>query len=136
MRYLIPILAAILLSASPAGTQPPTNATKDVELILGTAPSVGGSITVGHGPQPRAGPFVRFFVVWKLPVPQTYGFADTRVDCAQAYAVKRLTLGGGLAARPWAKAPGLEFRLGAGDRYDVHRREWKPGLYGEVRYVY
>jgi hypothetical protein len=84
----------------------------------------------------RPGPFVRAYLTLDLPIPRTYVYADTQLVGTHSFSAELLTLDAGLAARPWAATPRLEFRIGSGNRFDPRGGELETGAYGQVRYIY
>jgi hypothetical protein len=82
------------------------------------------------------GPFARAYLTLDLFSPRYYLYADTQFVATRSVILELLKVDAGVAARPWAGAPRLEFRLGSNNIYDPHSGELETGLYGQIRYVY
>jgi hypothetical protein len=54
----------------------------------------------------------------------------------RSFALKLLTVDGGMAFRPFGCAPQVEFRLGSENKYDVQLHELETGLYGAARFIF
>jgi hypothetical protein len=65
-----------------------------------------------------------------------YLYLDTQFIGTRAFAAKLLDIDGGVAVRPFSRAPFLEFRLGSEDCYDLQYRETETSLYLAVRVVF
>jgi hypothetical protein len=90
----------------------------------------------GQGVRFKPGPFARADLTLNILGDWCYLYGDGEFIATRSFTPKLLQLDAGVAARPWACAPRLEFRLGTDDTYDLRNTEWERSLYGAVRIVY
>jgi hypothetical protein len=90
----------------------------------------------GEGVQFKPGPFARAYLTCGLYGDVAYLYADGQLTAERSLVPKLLSLDAGVAVRPLARVPRLEFRLGTEDVFDLVNREAETGLYGGLRYVY
>jgi hypothetical protein len=90
----------------------------------------------GDGVQFKPGPFARAYLTCGLYGEIVYLYADGQLIAERSLLPKLLTVDAGVAVRPFARLPRLEFRLGTEDVFDLQNREAETGLYGGIRYVY
>jgi hypothetical protein len=90
----------------------------------------------GEGLPFKPGPFARAYLTWDLLGEWCYLYSDTTFIATQSCTPKLLQLDSGIAVRPFASAPRVEFRLGAENSYDLQRRELDMGVYLSIRLVF
>jgi hypothetical protein len=90
----------------------------------------------GNGDPYKPGPFVRAYLTLDLVGERCYLFGDVQLIATQGWTPKMLCLDAGMAVRPFAKIPRLEFRLGSADSFDLQLHETETTMYGAVRFVY
>jgi hypothetical protein len=96
---------------------------------------------VGNDGTPfHPGPFARAYLVYDLPrklirLP-CYAFVDAQLIGKESFTPKLLYVDAGLAARPFRRAPGLEFRLGAENTCDFQAGDGRTLWYAAVRMVF
>jgi hypothetical protein len=88
----------------------------------------------GNGFKP--GPFARAYLTLDLFGPRSYLFADVQLIGERNLRPRTFSADVGVAVRPFARLPYLEFRLGSEDTVDFHLHESVETLYGTVRFVY
>lgn len=84
----------------------------------------------------RPGPYARAYLTADLLGPRCYLFADAQLVGTRSFSAELLNADAGVAARPWAAAPRLEVRVGAGGAYDLQTWELGASLYSQPRFVY
>jgi hypothetical protein len=90
----------------------------------------------GHGVRYKPGPFVRAYLNWDLLGEKCYLYADVEGIARRSCTPEVLQVDAGLAVRPLAAAPRVEFRLGAAESWYLLLRDVENGLYGQVRLVF
>jgi hypothetical protein len=90
----------------------------------------------GNGDSYKPGPFVRAYLTLDLAGERCYLFADGQLIGTQGWTPKMLSIDAGMAVRPFAKIPRLEFRVGSADSFDLQLHETETTVYGAVRFVY
>jgi len=84
----------------------------------------------------KPGPFARANLTLDLLSDKWYLFGDLTFIGTQSFTPKLLTLDAGLAFRPIAPVPRLEFRIGTSELFDLRNHDQETGLYGAVRINY
>ncbi len=84
----------------------------------------------------KPGPFVRAYLTLDLCGPACYLYSDTQLIARRSCTPQLLKGDLGVAVRPLASSPQLEFRLGSNLLYDQHNGELETGLTGQVRFLY
>jgi hypothetical protein len=84
----------------------------------------------------KPGPFARAYLTFEPFSSWWYLFADVELIGERTFTPKLLLSDGGVAVRPWASHPRLEFRLGLENLWDIPNHEAKDSFYGAVRYVF
>jgi hypothetical protein len=90
----------------------------------------------GSGVKFKPGPFAHVYLTWDLFGPRYYLFADVEGIGRRSFTPELVHVDAGLAARPVAAVPRLEFRLGTTDSYYMPLRDVETGLYGQVRLIF
>jgi hypothetical protein len=90
----------------------------------------------GDGVQFKPGPFARAYLTCGLYGDIVYLYADGQLIAERSFLPKLLSVDAGVAVRPFARVPRLEFRLGTEDLFDLQKREAETGLYGGLSYMY
>jgi hypothetical protein len=90
----------------------------------------------GNGQPFKPGPFVRAYVTVDLWTDWLYAYLDTQFIGRRSFTPELLYADAGLALRPFAAVPRLEFRLGSENNYDVRIHELETSLYAAVRFIY
>jgi hypothetical protein len=84
----------------------------------------------------KPGPFARAYLAWGPPGAAWYLFADGEFVAKRTFTAKLLAVDAGVAVRPFAWAPRVEFRLGTEDAYDLEWHDPSTGVYGSARLVF
>jgi hypothetical protein len=84
----------------------------------------------------KPGPFARAYLTFDLFSESYYLYLDTQLIGDRTFQPKLWEFDGGLALRPFASHPRLEFRVGSENRYDVQWHDFETSLYVALRYVY
>jgi hypothetical protein len=103
-------------------------------LSVGYYPSK--SMVDGNGEQFSPGPFARAYLTWDLFGEQCYLFGDVQFLATRAFRPKLFNVDAGIAFRPFANVPRLEFRVGSEDVFDLQGDEWEVSTYLGVRYIF
>jgi hypothetical protein len=90
----------------------------------------------GSGVKFKPGPFAHAYLTWDLLGPRCYLFADVEGIGRRSFTPELAQVDAGLAVRPVAAVPRLEFRLGTTDTYYLPQRDLETGVYGQVRLVF
>jgi hypothetical protein len=94
------------------------------------------SMVDGNGNEFKPGLFARAYLTWDLWCEQVYFFGDVQLIAARSFMPTLLNFDAGLAARPFAPVPRLEFRVGTQDMLDLQGGDLEPSVYLGIRYVY
>jgi hypothetical protein len=103
-------------------------------LSVGYYPSK--SMVDGNGNQFKPGAFARAYLTYDLWGEQYYLFGDVQFITARSITPTLLNWDAGVAARPFASVPRLEFRAGSQDMLDLRGGDIETSAYLAVRYVY
>lgn len=103
-------------------------------LSVGFYPSKEMVDTSGIGFKP--GPFARAYLTYDLFGSDCYLYADVQAIATKAFDPKLLLCDEGIAIRPFADYPRIEFRAGSEGRFDFGFRELNLTFYGAVRVIY
>jgi hypothetical protein len=90
----------------------------------------------GSGVQFKPGPFARAYLTYDLLGEKCYLYADVVGLARRSFTPELLSADAGLAVRPIARVPRLEFRLGAAPDYYLPLRDLEYGAYGQVQLIY
>jgi len=90
----------------------------------------------GEGVEFKPGVFAHVYLTLDLLGEQLYLYTDDQLTAERSCLPKLLHIDSGLATRPFARLPRLEFRLGTEDTIDLQRHEIETGVYGGIRYVF
>jgi hypothetical protein len=94
------------------------------------------SMVDGNGKEFNPGPFARAYLTWAPWAEWLYLFGDAQLIGDRSFRPKLLDLDAGVAVRPCARLPRLEFRAGSQDSFDLQDSETEVSAYLSVRYVY
>jgi hypothetical protein len=90
----------------------------------------------GNGDPFRPGPFARAYFTVDVWSNRCYLYADTQCVATRSGTPRIVMVDAGIAVRPFPRLPGLEFRLGSADSYDLRLHEPENTVYGAVRILY
>jgi hypothetical protein len=124
--YLNPTYAAL-------GT-PAFDKARATFLSIGYYPSK--SMVDGDGVQFTPGAFVRVYLIWEILGPKLYLFTDDTFLADRAFRPAMFTTDTGIAYRPFARIPRLEFRLGTEDTVDMLNTDIETSAYLSARYIF
>jgi hypothetical protein len=82
------------------------------------------------------GPFVRAYLTWGFWDGRCYLYLDTQGIATRSCTPKLLQADAGVAVRPFAGLPRVEFRVGSENSCDLGLDDVETSLYLSVRYVY
>jgi hypothetical protein len=103
-------------------------------LSVGFYPSK--TMVDGNGVPFDPGPFARAYLILDLFGEQCYLYGDVQFLATRAFRPKLFTVDAGIAIRPFAAVPRLEFRVGSEDTFDLDGNDSESSVYLSVRYVY
>ncbi len=89
-----------------------------------------------NGNQFKPGPFLRAYLIRDLWSERYYLFGDVQFIASRSFQPTLINFDAGLAARPFATIPRLEFRLGSQDILALQGVELDASVYLAIRYVY
>ena len=84
----------------------------------------------------KPGPFARAYLTYDLLGQNCYLYADVKAIATKTFDPKLLLCEEGIAFRPFAELPHVEFRVGSEGRFDYQFHELNLTFYGSVRLVY
>ena len=84
----------------------------------------------------KPGAFARAYLIFDLWSERLYLYGDIDFICSSTWKAKLLQLDAGIAARPFARIPRLEFRVGSEDTYDAEWRQWDTTIYLGGRIIF
>ena len=114
--------------------QPGFDVARATFLSLGYYPSKEMVDAYGIGFKP--GPFARAYLTYDLFGSDCYLYADVKAIATKSFTPKLLECDEGIAIRPFANCPRVEFRAGSEGRFDFKFNELNLTFYGAVRFIY
>jgi hypothetical protein len=112
----------------------PYDVAKQGFLSVGYLPS---KTLVGlDGQQFNPGLFLRAYLTWDVPRLRSYLYCDGQYFGESGTQPRLLYLDAGVGVRPFSALPGLEFRIGGGDTYDVQIHHGQAVGYAGMRFIF
>jgi hypothetical protein len=113
--------------------------TVDFDIARATFLSLGyyptKDLVGGDGQTFKPGPFARAYLTLDL-LAWCYVFVDAQTTATSTFSPKLLQTDAGLALRPFAAVPSVEFRLGTESTYDLQNHDLDIGVYGSIRLIF